>query len=225
MTSNSCPGRIDMTAKLPTVIRKKCGTYAGYKAHLYYHEEICQPCYDTHVFLGKEYYRENRVRLLEQKALYHLINKEARSAYMKEYGLTVKEHRAAYNKEYQSTNRDKINAQKAAHRQVNPEPSRRSRSKRRALKLGNGHEPYTEAEILDLYGTNCHLCGEPIDLAAPRKTGVPGWERGLHMDHVLALTNGGPDTRGNVKPSHGRCNIDKHDKVLETTESPLEGVS
>jgi 5-methylcytosine-specific restriction endonuclease McrA len=68
--------------------------------------------------------------------------------------------------------------------------------------------------VIQTYGTDCHLCGEAIDLDAPRTTGRPGWERSLHVDHVIPLSKGGDDTLENVRPSHGKCNIRKHNKVM-----------
>jgi 5-methylcytosine-specific restriction endonuclease McrA len=65
------------------------------------------------------------------------------------------------------------------------------------------------AEVIRLYGENCHICFEQIDMKAPRKAGVTGWERGLQLDHVIPLSKGGPDTLENVKPSHGICNLKK----------------
>lgn len=67
--------------------------------------------------------------------------------------------------------------------------------------------------VLDTYGTDCHLCGEAIDLDAPRLVGQPGWERSLHIDHVIPISKGGDDTLENVRPSHGICNVRKHNKI------------
>jgi hypothetical protein len=86
--------------------------------------------------------------------------------------------------------------------------------KRRAQKLLTAHEKYTVQEVLSTWGTDCHLCGEPVDLTAPRQVGVEGWEMGLHLDHVIDLVLGGTDTLTNVKPSHGRCNLSKVRSVL-----------
>ena len=70
-----------------------------------------------------------------------------------------------------------------------------------------GH--YSDQQVLETYGTNCHICSLPIDLDAPRKTGDPGWEKGLHIDHVYPLSKGGLDTLENVRPAHGKCNVIK----------------
>jgi len=68
---------------------------------------------------------------------------------------------------------------------------------------------YSMLEVLLAHGTMCHLCGNPVDMAATRKVGYYGWENGLHLDHVVPLSKGGSDTLENVKPSHAKCNIAK----------------
>lgn len=80
---------------------------------------------------------------------------------------------------------------------------------RTAKSYGVKTEKYTYAEVLNLYGTNCHICLEPIDLNTPRRAGIDGWENGLQIDHVIPMSKGGEDTLFNVRPSHGKCNIKK----------------
>jgi 5-methylcytosine-specific restriction endonuclease McrA len=75
-------------------------------------------------------------------------------------------------------------------------------------------EPYTTQQILELYGTDCHICHEPIDLDAPRSVHKQGYQRGLHLDHVIPLSKGGTDLIENVKPSHARCNLSKNGRLL-----------
>jgi hypothetical protein len=88
--------------------------------------------------------------------------------------------------------------------------NQRRRAKRyRATGLDNQMVRYTETEILEKYGTLCHICNLEIDMNAPRQVGRLGWEMGLHLDHVYPLSKGGDDTIENVRPSHGRCNIIK----------------
>lgn len=60
--------------------------------------------------------------------------------------------------------------------------------------------------VLETYGTDCYICGNGIDLTAPRQVGAVGWEYGLHMDHIIPISKGGPDTLENVRPSHAYCN-------------------
>ena len=93
--------------------------------------------------------------------------------------------------------------------------SRRSRA-RRLLVLNNN--VIFEKDILERYGTSCHICKDPIDLNAPRQVGKEGWERGLHIDHVIPLSRGGDNTIENVKPSHGYCNITKNATIITETK-------
>jgi 5-methylcytosine-specific restriction endonuclease McrA len=82
--------------------------------------------------------------------------------------------------------------------------------------LAEGFNPakdyFSANMVLETYGTDCHLCGGAIDLDAPRTAGKPGWEKSLHIDHVIPLSKGGDDTLENVRPSHGKCNVRKHNK-------------
>jgi hypothetical protein len=91
----------------------------------------------------------------------------------------------------------------------NPEIDRKHARARKAKRKAVVHESYTTELILKLYGSDCYLCGEPIDLNAPRWTAKDGWEKGLHLDHVIPLSKNGPDTPENVRPTHGICNIKK----------------
>ncbi len=90
----------------------------------------------------------------------------------------------------------------------------------RARKVGVDYGYYTDQDVLDLYGAICHICNEDIDLNSPRKCGDPGWEKGLHIDHVHPISRGGADTIENVRPSHGRCNVIKNATILGT--SPMQ---
>jgi 5-methylcytosine-specific restriction endonuclease McrA len=68
---------------------------------------------------------------------------------------------------------------------------------------------YNELQVIATYGGNCYICGLAIDFMSPRKAGLPGWENGLHIDHLLPLAKGGLDTLENVRPAHGVCNLQK----------------
>jgi 5-methylcytosine-specific restriction endonuclease McrA len=152
--------------------------------------------------------------------------------YRKEYDRLNPKKKQEQNKRWRQANPDKTREQERiwhlAHpldpvlkkanfdkyRADNPEKFASYSRTRRARKRGAETEPYTVADILDLYGSLCHLCGEEIDLSAPRRMGIPGWENGLQLDHVIPLSQGGTDLIGNVKPSHGKCNASKGDSLL-----------
>ena len=94
--------------------------------------------------------------------------------------------------------------------------ARASGNRRQERILENGYEFYTVTQVLVAYGKTCHICHEPIDLKASRWVGRGDWLLGLHVDHVVAIANGGPDTLANVRPSHAICNLKKGSKVGST---------
>jgi len=131
--------------------------------------------------------------------------------------------RNKYDQKYRDNNRDKTRAATLKWNKENPERMNAAARKRRAVKLQNGWEPYTEAQVLDLYGADCYLCHNLINLQAPRRIGKEnGWELGLHIDHVVPIIAGGADTLENVRPTHAICNMKKGDKMPEDFEVEID---
>lgn len=110
---------------------------------------------------------------------------------------------------YYSKNKEKWNEYYKAWDKAHPDQALARVHRRRARKLMNGTEPYTRTDVLEKYGSTCYICNEEIDLTVSGKVGSNGWERGLHLEHVVSLEDGGPDTLENVLPSHGKCNLNK----------------
>lgn len=132
--------------------------------------------------------REYRSRNLE------LVRSQERSLYSKETDKD-RERNRKYNSKY-------------------PEKAAARRRARRA-RLQNGFtQHYTVDDVLREYGILCYLCKKEIDLYAPRRPGILGWENGLHVDHVIPIISGGADSLENVRPSHGKCNLIKGTKIL-----------
>ena len=130
-----------------------------------------------------------------------------------------------YNKAYYDANTEKFLAMQAAWREKNREKERLRHKiyrqankdkhagyerKRRAIKRQAVAEFYTTEDVLNLHGTNCHICNKPIDLLASRRVGRQNWENGLHIDHIIPISKQGSDTLENVRPSHGLCNLKKN---------------
>lgn len=128
---------------------------------------------------------------------------------------------------YRAANKDKIHEYNKLHYKIHRESFEKASARRRARLAEVEHEEYTSQIILDTWGTDCHICGEAIDLTAPRSVRYEGWENGLQLDHVIPISKGGPDIISNVKPSHGGCNRSKGDKLMSmiteiTAEVALE---
>lgn len=128
----------------------------------------------------RRYRERNQDKVVERRANYYAKN---RDKYLE------------YNRQWHRANLDKVSAK---------------RHRRRARQRGVEADNHTIQDVLDLYGTDCHICLEPINLDAPRGPGTgPGWERGLQEDHVIPLSKGGTHTLDNCRPSHGLCNLKK----------------
>ena len=142
------------------------------------------------------------------------MDKEKIKARKKQYYLANKEHIRRQQQEYQRVNRDKNAALQKGFRKRHPDKAASYQRKRRAYLKNCISKPYTVVQILNTYGTNCHICHSPIDLNAPRKIGILGWRHGLHIDHLTPISKGGSDTLDNVRPAHGACNLSKAAKQL-----------
>lgn len=172
-----------------------CGTRSGYVYHLRAKEPACQPCKDA----DRSY-----------KQQYSVLNKEKIQQYASEYQKSHKEQINEASRKYRANNPEKRKQIVKAWNDANKDKRRATWHRRRARLNSCETEFFTENQILETYGTDCHICNEPIDLDAPRHCGEDGWEKGLHLDHVIPISKGGTNTVGNVKPAHGFCNVSKN---------------
>ena len=129
-----------------------------------------------------------------------------------------------YCKGWRHNNRERYNEISYAWGKRNPDSVRANmrgvNRRRRARKLEVESEPYTNDSIIELYGCNCHVCSEPINLEAPRHPMMgTGWELGLQLDHLVPLAKGGNDKIENIRPIHVRCNILKGASTIDAEPS------
>ncbi len=172
----------------------KHGTHGGAKLHHKASEPNCEACQNFIKEYRAKYYQANREKQIQSSKERYENNKELRAAQRKAWAQANREKTREYNRNlYRKNPRAAID-----------------RSRRRKIKMmGNGIEPYTLEQVLEEYGAVCYLCEQDIDLTLPRKIGVEGWQMGLHLDHVLPISKGGPDCLDNVAPTHALCNLDK----------------
>jgi 5-methylcytosine-specific restriction endonuclease McrA len=168
--------------------------YGPVTAHRRANEPLCQPCKDYDNARSKERYQKNKKARKAKKQAYYQANKDKAIIWSRAYRARNVEKERARNREYYQNNKDKNIAKFA---------------RRRARLKGNGSTPYTLEQVLEEYGAVCYLCERDIDLTAPRSARQKGWEYGLHLDHVISISKGGPDSLDNVVPTHGICNLSK----------------
>lgn len=132
-----------------------------------------------------------------------------RKHYNQQHHKTNWDLRYLQKKTYYIANREDLLEKRKIRHKDNPEQSRKAQAIRRAKLAKAVWEGFTEKAVLSSYGNHCYLCLEAIDLQAPRRVGAPGWEQGLHIEHVIPISKGGSHTLENVRPSHGLCNLRK----------------
>lgn len=203
------------------------GSMKGYKQHQWRKEEYCRPCLDARAKHARELRAKNpkpkRPKLTPEQLK---LNKQAR--YIRD-----KEKILAKNKEYRIANKQSILESQKAWRKSRGELQREyqreyyhknktrirnSLKRRRHTRYGVISIAYSVEQVLSLYGTDCHICGTAIDLAMSRKPGIVGWEKALHIDHVIPMVKGGNDTIDNVRPAHAVCNLSKSTKIFGESE-------
>ena len=69
-------------------------------------------------------------------------------------------------------------------------------------------------EVVRIYGSDCAVCNEPIDLNLIRTS-----KMGLTVDHWIPLSKGGSDDMSNLRPAHWICNRRKFDSLPKETNA------
>lgn len=192
-------------------IENPCGTTTGYKRHRKENTQPCRPCLDAVVAYKKHWKLTHPEEAKKRNKEYYLNNKEK----INKKSNLFREQNVEKIKQYQEVYRAENKEARNQYRLANLEKFRHYSRKRKAWKLNNGYEEYTEQEVLDRWGEDCHICFEPIDFEASRKVGINNWEKGFHIDHLIPLAKGGSDSIGNVRPAHALCNLQKNAKQLQ----------
>ena len=180
---------MDITRKCSVCGENKVATTEFFYKHrngLHSKCKICYNLYQSEKAKSPEYRAKRKARLLDQN----------------EY---IRERQRLYWKK----NAEKLRAYHSAYDRSRPDKALARVHKRRARKLNNGTEPYTRKDVIDKYGSNCLICSLPINLSISGKPGSPGWENGLHIDHIIPISKGGSDSLNNVRPTHGKCNLSR----------------
>lgn len=180
-----------------------------YHRHKGSSDGLAQRCKACRIEDNSAYKAANPEKYRQSNKDYHNKNRQTRNAiraarYWQDVELSRQKNRDKYPVTAEQQKENSRN-----WRKNNPEKRREQERRRRAQERNVIHEPYSNQDILDRWGTDCHYCNLPIDLEANRQPGAKGWQKSLHLDHVIPIKHGGPDTVENVKPAHGLCNLRK----------------
>lgn len=96
---------------------------------------------------------------------------------------------------------DRIAERNRRWRQDNYDQIYRNLAKRRARKASVPHEPYKRSEIYERDNGTCQICF----IAVPYNN--------FHIDHIIPIVAGGPDTQNNIQVTCPPCNLSKSRKV------------
>ena len=156
-----------------------------------------------------EYYKKNAEKIkARSNARYHANPQDAIAKQKLNRQKNLEGHKKN-NRNWRASNLEKARESGRKWASVNKEYRRAQERARRALKVNSQTIFYTEQDVINTYGSLCHICGVDIDLTANRRVGRKGWELGLHIDHLKPIAQGGADTLDNVRPSHAQCNLRK----------------
>lgn len=143
---------------------------------------------EKYLLRRKTYYRENRAEILKEMKLYQKENRERIAEYKRNYSIK---------------NRHILAKKARVYAKNNAESFRERNARRKALLRQNKVGEVDYEKILKRDGLFCYLCGSDID------------DGDYHMDHVIPLSRGGSHSMENIKVTHARCNLIKHNKTVE----------
>ena len=164
----------------------------GHIANRYANNGHCVPCSKIHL---REWTAANRERALELARAWHARNPGKKKTYRKT------PDNPETKKRWAKANPEKTRAAGRAYYRRNPEHFKiknRNRYARKASAKGK-HSVSDVRQILREQRGRCAYCRDRLS-------------RGYHVDHILALANGGTNDRANLQILCGPCNLSKGTK-------------
>lgn len=180
----------------------KCGQekpLTSFQKHSAHKDGLDARCKTCAAARQKAYCEANREKVAAKNKNYREANKKKVAAIQKAYYEANKKKLAANQKDYCKANREKLTALHKAWYKANPEMTRAIKHRRRARKR-NAPGTHTAAQIKELLlqqKGKCPYC----------KTDI---RKGYHVDHIVALANGGGNDKYNLQLTCAHCNCSKH---------------
>lgn len=210
---------------------KRCGEDTEH----YENDRKCVPC--RQACRSREYQKNKARYTAKRKEQYAAMADQAKAdakRWREENPERAKENSARWGqrnpelkkqktREWYENNKERSNENSRLWNEANPDATRRIKReaarRRRARKRGNGVEPYSELDIFERDGWICYLCDEPVDPCAPRRS-----DAGATIDHIIPISQGGPDSPDNVATAHWLCNRLKKTMSVDKAREMLCGI-
>jgi len=142
-------------------------------------------------------YRRNREAILA----YARMNKDVFKPRQQAWRAANKDVKRVYDAAYYATNCDTIKVRTKAHQKT--ERGRLTSvacgGKRRALKRGTSVGKIDWPQVWSTFDGNCGICKQPLQRGVDK----------VHIDHIVALANGGAHVTANLQVAHATCNQHK----------------
>lgn len=149
---------------------------------------------------------EYKKRRLEHNKKYRETHKEEKAIKDKEYRENNKEKLQEYFRNYEIKNKSKRRNYLKKYKKENPEIISNNNARRKALKqnaIGNGIIRKEWIELMKTTNYRCFYCD--VKMEARNRT----------LDHIIALSRGGPHIKENLLPCCLFCNCSKKDKMFD----------
>ena len=224
--------------------KKKCGKYglqpkckecckkSNNKHYKYNDEQLKQKSRkhkeenrDYYLEYNKKYYQKNAEKLVQYQSKYRDDNAEklseyraARKEHKRELDRVYNQNNSSVRRKWRIDNREKVSGyvkkyQKTEKGRIN---SFKQSATRRALKFNAVSDDWTRKEILDRDNWTCQYCEHWVHDVRRRNEEMSYEELSTkaHIDHILALSRGGADTRENLQVLCGKCNTSKNNRTM-----------
>lgn len=147
------------------------------------------------------WYAENKEQHKANAAAWRRINADKIKVRLAAWGKVNRGRINASNSAWAERNVDKVRAKNKAHRQNNPDLYRIYKQNRRARKLASGGvlSAGLAEKLFRLQKGKCACCGLSLG-------------ENYHLDHIMPLALGGPNTDKNMQLLRAKCNHKKGSK-------------
>lgn len=176
-------------------------------------QSLCKSCDRER---KRQWQKDNPDKVKAYSKKYEDANREKRREKNRKWSKENSEYELRRHKEWAKNNPERVKERNKKNYDKHRDMYIYLANRRRATRLKSNTEYYAAKEVIQAYGSDCHICGKKIDLDAPRRpkfTGDVSFHMGLHLDHLVPLSRGGEDTIKNVRPAHAICNLQKGNRL------------